>query len=254
MFHQRERLIELLEKQSTPHQLWQQVFRCLADEGFDRAIYLRGSPRDIKVASNFEASWNEHYVEQGFMERDPFLRYCATHYRTVRTGIDHVHEHPYLTPAEKQIINEASECGFRSGFSNTLQRFDGHQIRAWNIGSRLSGHEVTRLLDDKLPYLQLISYYAALFAGQFDELESESSTGSLGEYSHHNPNHERVSLTARERRCLALCASGMRTRDIADLLKRSEATIEFHLRNARDKLGARTREHAIFIAMKMGLL
>lgn len=240
MFQQREQLIALLEKQTTSRHLWQQVFRCLAEQGFDRVIYLNGDPKNIQVETTFNASWNEHYVEQGFMDRDPFMRYCATQYYTVRTGIDHVHEHPYLTAAETQIINEASECGFRSGFSSTLQRFDGHKVSAWNIGSRLSGREVTQLLEEKLPYLQLIGYYGALFNEQLNALGDKA--------------HIEIQLTSRERRCLALCASGFRTRDIADLLKRSEATIEFHLRNAREKLGARTREHAIYLAMKRGLL
>lgn len=240
MYRQREQLIDTMEKQRSPKQLWQCLFRSFSDEGFDRVIYLSGTTRRIQIVSNFDASWNEYYVEKGFMERDPFLRYCTTSYRTVRTGIDHIAEHPYLNSNEMQVIEEASECGFRSGFSSTLQRFDGNQVNAWNIGSRLSASEVTRILQEKLPYLQMVSYYGALFDSKLHLPRPTDDVSNL--------------LTARERRCLELSACGLRTRDIADLLKRSEATVEFHLRNAREKLGARTREHAIYLAIKLELI
>ncbi|MCD8522164.1 MAG: LuxR family transcriptional regulator [Saccharospirillaceae bacterium] len=237
---ERERIIEQMEKQQNARQLWQCLFQTFSDEGFDRIIHLSGDTRRIQIVSNFDASWNEYYIEKGFMERDPFLRYCTTSYRTVRTGIDHVREHPYLNDAEIQVIEEASECGFRSGFSSTLQRFDGNQVNAWNIGSHLNAAEVTDILQEKLPYLQMISYYGSLFAANLHHPNPVVDVADL--------------LTARERRCLELSACGLRTRDIAELLKRSEATIEFHLRNAREKLGARTREHAIYLAMKLNLI
>ena len=240
MHRQREHIIEQMEKQQSARQLWQCLFRSFSDEGFDRIIHLSGTIRRMQIVSNFDASWNEYYVEKGFMERDPFLRYCTTSYRTVRTGIDHIREHPYLNAAEMQVIEEASECGFRSGFSSTLQRFDGNQVNAWNIGSHLSAAEVTRILQEKLPYLQMISYYGSMFASNLHAPAADNDNSRL--------------LTARERRCLELSACGLRTRDIADLLKRSEATVEFHLRNAREKLGARTREHAIYLAIKLELI
>ncbi len=240
MYRKREHIIEQMEKQLNPNELWQCLFRNFSNEGFDRIIYLSGTTRRIQIVSNFDASWNEYYVEKGFMECDPFLRYCTTSYRTVRTGIDHIREHPYLNAAEMQVIEEASECGFRSGFSSTLQRFDGNQVNAWNIGSHLAAAEVTRILQEKLPYLQMVSYYGTLFDSKLHRQRSADENSPL--------------LTARERRCLELSACGLRTRDIADLLKRSETTIEFHLRNAREKLGARTREHAIYLAIKLELI
>jgi LuxR family transcriptional regulator len=54
-----------------------------------------------------------------------------------------------------------------------------------------------------------------------------------------------VSLTRRERECLQWCARGLTTKEIADRLSRSAATVGLHLENAARKLGARNRAQAI---------
>lgn len=59
-------------------------------------------------------------------------------------------------------------------------------------------------------------------------------------------------LSSRERQCLELLASGARNVRIAAAIGISENTVEFHLRNARRKLGANTREQALAIAVKQG--
>ena len=59
-------------------------------------------------------------------------------------------------------------------------------------------------------------------------------------------------LTPREADCLLWLARGMRLAGIAYRLGVSLPTIEFHLHNARRKLGARTREEAIAKALLGG--
>jgi len=54
-----------------------------------------------------------------------------------------------------------------------------------------------------------------------------------------------VHLTRRERECLQWCARGLTTKEIADRLSRSAATVTLHLENAARKLGARNRAQAV---------
>lgn len=61
-------------------------------------------------------------------------------------------------------------------------------------------------------------------------------------------------LTQRECECLIELASGERPQRIASTLGIAPITVEFHIRNARRKLGAKTREHAIAIALTNNLL
>ena len=61
-------------------------------------------------------------------------------------------------------------------------------------------------------------------------------------------------LTHREVQCLQELAVGERPQRIAAILGIAPITVEFHIRNARRKLGAKTREHAIAIVISRGLL
>lgn len=60
--------------------------------------------------------------------------------------------------------------------------------------------------------------------------------------------------SVREREVLALLASGATDREIAQLLELSPATIQTHVRNAKAKLGARTRAQAVALALQRDLI
>jgi DNA-binding CsgD family transcriptional regulator len=57
-------------------------------------------------------------------------------------------------------------------------------------------------------------------------------------------------LTAREREVLSLLAEGLTAKQVADRLVLSLLTVRTHVRNAKERLGARTTPHAIAIALQ----
>jgi DNA-binding NarL/FixJ family response regulator len=61
-------------------------------------------------------------------------------------------------------------------------------------------------------------------------------------------------LTTREMDVLRLIRDGYRNKQIADQLTIAETTVNFHIRNLVDKLGANDRTHAVTIALRRGLL
>jgi DNA-binding NarL/FixJ family response regulator len=61
-------------------------------------------------------------------------------------------------------------------------------------------------------------------------------------------------LTARELDVLRLIRDGHRNKHIADQLGIAETTVNFHIKNLVDKLGANDRTHAVTIAIRRGLL
>lgn len=61
-------------------------------------------------------------------------------------------------------------------------------------------------------------------------------------------------LTARELDVLRLIRDGYRNKQIADQLAIAETTVNFHIKNLVDKLGANDRTHAVTIAIRRGLL
>ncbi len=65
---------------------------------------------------------------------------------------------------------------------------------------------------------------------------------------------EREPLSEREREVLELLASGANNNEVAEELGISPETVRNHTRNARRKLGARSRSHAIALAITLGQL
>jgi len=61
-------------------------------------------------------------------------------------------------------------------------------------------------------------------------------------------------LTNRELDVLRLIRDGYRNKQIADQLSIAETTVNFHIKNLVDKLGANDRTHAVTIAIRRGLL
>jgi DNA-binding NarL/FixJ family response regulator len=61
-------------------------------------------------------------------------------------------------------------------------------------------------------------------------------------------------LTSREMDVLRLIRDGHRNKQVADQLGIAETTVNFHIKNLVDKLGANDRTHAVTIAIRRGLL
>jgi DNA-binding NarL/FixJ family response regulator len=61
-------------------------------------------------------------------------------------------------------------------------------------------------------------------------------------------------LTARELEVLRLIRDGHRNKQIADELGIAETTVNFHIKNLVEKLGANDRTHAVTIAIRRGLM
>ncbi len=61
-------------------------------------------------------------------------------------------------------------------------------------------------------------------------------------------------LTPRELQVLQLIRDGCKNKQVADQLSISENTVNFHIKNLVDKLGANDRTHAVTIAVRRGLM
>lgn len=78
--------------------------------------------------------------------------------------------------------------------------------------------------------------------------------GRISERLRDRTRHPDDILTARELEVLALAASGLSNRELAEALVVSEATVKTHLHHAFTKLGAENRQAAIATAVKRGLI
>ena len=64
----------------------------------------------------------------------------------------------------------------------------------------------------------------------------------------------RADLTAREIEVVRLTAKGLRNRDIARAIGRTEETVKAHLKNIMTKLGAADRTEAVTVALQRGVI
>ena len=66
--------------------------------------------------------------------------------------------------------------------------------------------------------------------------------------------HHAIHLSKREREVLALVAEGRTDREIALRLSLSVETVSWYVKAVRARLGARSRAHAVALAMRVGVL
>jgi DNA-binding NarL/FixJ family response regulator len=64
----------------------------------------------------------------------------------------------------------------------------------------------------------------------------------------------RIDLTAREVEVLRLAAKGLRNKEIARVIGRTEGTVKAHLKSVHEKLGASDRTEAVTIALQRGII
>ncbi|MEG3619784.1 helix-turn-helix transcriptional regulator [Magnetovibrio sp. PR-2] len=65
---------------------------------------------------------------------------------------------------------------------------------------------------------------------------------------------ETQDLTPRELQCLHLIAQGNTSKDISEIIGISLPGVNFHVRNATHKLNAKSRTHAVALAMAAGII
>jgi DNA-binding NarL/FixJ family response regulator len=91
-------------------------------------------------------------------------------------------------------------------------------------------------------------------AGSPRELSAAVKTVAAGDtyfdqrFAAGDPPERKRSLTPREAEVVGLLAEGLTGEEIAERLFLSPATVRTHIRNAMDRLGARTRAHLVTLA------
>jgi len=174
-------------------------------------------------------SWHVYYLEQAYADVDRTLE--KSHLTTLPLYWD-VEEQlkQAKNTREKRIRNESIEFGIHKGLSipvhgpnhdfvsltlhqrrneNCLHDYELYQFE-WLNAAQIVYHQIKKILDQQFP--QIISY----------------------------------KLTSREEQCLILTAKSWRVEQIAQELKISPRTVNFHIQNANKKLGTNNKYLAIY--------
>ena len=233
----------LEEIQSAPDcaSLWKICADTLEQLGFGHVSYLLvrlNAPHDCPIAlTTMPCWWADTYLDSDHIGSDPLFRFCGN-LKPRKTGSDYLDLYPPLTREERERVLLAGEAGCRTGFAGPVRLLSNRRCGGWNFGSDLPRAEFDQLYPHVQEQVQLIGFYAhERIEAMHEQPDLICSKASV--------------LSPREQECLSFLARGSRTSRIADSLSISAATVEFHLKNAKRKLGASTREEALAKAITL---
>lgn len=189
---------------------------------------LRGGT-DIFTLSNFGAEFTQRY-ESGLYYQSPTMREARTRQQPFLWVADDYRQRPSDREFMAALAELGIDCGYTVPFHN---RFGEMTMVAFGAGGGRCGLETVIM-----PALAELTLAATFL------------NGAVSRFLRPPPGQ----LSRRETQCLQLVANGCTTKEVARELTLSERTVKEYLDQVREKLGARTREQAVCIAMTEGLL
>ena len=207
----------------------------IAEFGFQTACCMKvpdhdESLRDAAMIHTTPDGWNERYVAQDYVLRDPMV---VEMFRTYEPySWSDVLERRELSSEERKIVFEASEFDMNIGFVVPIFGSNGYAGMVSVTG------EGPELPEEVRASLQLASIYVH---NRLLSLRRKVDTENAG-------------LTARESECLRWAAAGKSDWDIGEILGISHKTVNFHVENAKRKLDVATRVQAIVAGIRLGIL
>lgn len=233
-------LLEYLERLSSERQVedvWSHHCEEMARHGFDRLIYgftrfstenSVGAIEDAIILSNHESSYFRKFIHEGHYEHAPLVRWGMKNTGSVSWRlIGETYE--AMSPEERAVVdlNRANGvvAGYSISFPQTFQRTRG--IIALCARPGLTQDDVE-----------------AIWARDGREIEVKCAMLHLKVMTM-PVSSVRPGLTPRQIEVLEWVAEGKTNQDIATIMGVSPATVEKHLRLAREKLDVDTTAQAV---------
>jgi len=218
--------------------VWQMLQDRMALYGFDRVLYAAtrfrtdhsaGDIRDAFILTNYPKEFTDKYLDGGLFRDAPMVRWAMENTGTLSwSEIAREAKEGHLTPEVMRVVAFNLEHGIVAGYGISFPRVNARTGHGVGLGStRLSQGEVD-----------------ALWAREGAAIELINNVAHLTLLSLPHGLHGRR-LTDRQREVLELVADGKTVQDVALLMERNPATVEKHLRLAREALDVETTAQAI---------
>lgn len=220
---------------------WSRALFLLArEQGFDFVLYGVVGSRHAKLESaflrsNYPDGWRAHYDAERMAYVDPTVIHC------LNSTLPFIWApQAFRSPAQRALYEEACGFGIRAGVSFPVHGPNG-EFGVLSFASdmrpdaRFSG-----LVHECMADLALIRDYAFESAQQF-----------CGDASALEPAPR---LTRRELEVLNWVMAGKSSWEISKITNCSEATVNFHMANVRQKFNVNTRQQAVVKAISLGLI
>lgn len=215
--------------------------RALADYGCDHFIFGDGAKYGSQISVRTVSLYHETFpsdfwsVLQG---QSPFVDNLVSR-RYIRDGLDSFFDDPQIlvdaTPAELAHLNRVREAGYRQGYFQVFDNRMGHKA---GIGFQLDQYSKSDL--------------ALIWPELKPQLTAIGQMLDTAFFTTHIAAH--YGLAPRERDVLSWLAAGLRPDEIADKLAIGYRTVDKYIVSAKEKLNARTRDHAVARAVILKLI
>ncbi|MCE8419250.1 LuxR family transcriptional regulator [Rhodovulum sulfidophilum] len=223
-------------------ELWALHTRKMADFGFDRLIYgftrfraanSFGDRDDVIVLSNHSPEYVRNFVDKGLYKNAPMVRWAAKHVGTSSwRQVSERLARGELTPEELDVLKFNRGMGVVAGYTISFSEVSVRAKGAIGLTARpgLSQDDVEQIWARHGDVIQLMNDVMHLKV--------------------HNLPYaaQRPPLTPRQREVLEWVGDGKTTLDIATILGVTQATVEKHLRLAREALDVETTAQAVLKA------
>lgn len=242
-------ILERLQADSSLEQTWTtavEYFRAY-DLTHVSYVYFQGpdfSSDHNVMLSTIPESWVQLYRENEAQLTDAFYTHCCNTLEGTKTGLAYMDDFESYSIAERNLIRHVAQTGFTAGASFVMESKQGDtSFGGWNLGGNFAREEFDALYDSQSESLGVVCLYFHERLRRFSSQDVEAMQKPRS-----------VVLSPRQTECLQLLASGLRIKDIARELCLSAATVELHLKLARESLDATTREQAVARAVVQGLI
>jgi DNA-binding CsgD family transcriptional regulator len=222
-------------------ELWAHLPPRMAEYGFDRVIYgftrfrranSFGDPRDLLILSNHSAGYLDPFTKGGLYFNAPMVRWSAENVGSCSwRWIQERAAAGQLTDAERKVVEFNRQHGVTAGYSISFMELSSRAKGAVGLSSRtLSQDQVDEI-----------------WARHGREIEVLWNVAHLKLVNlPYNPGGR--DLTPRQREALEWVSEGKTTADVATIMGLTPATVEKHLRLAREALDVETTAQAVLKA------
>ncbi len=222
--------------------VWEYHKDVMASYGFNRVLYgftrfrterSLGDPQDMLILTNHDRSYIRPFLDDGLYMHAPMTVWALNHVgaSSWRNTEAHAQNHLLSEPA-RRIWDFNKKQGFGAGYTVS---FLTNSVRAKGAISLTS---IPALSFDEAD---------AIWEEHGREIEAMSNVLHLRLISMPNPGARRP-LTPRQREALEWVGDGKTTADIATIMELTPATVEKHLRLAREALDVSTTAQAVLKA------
>jgi DNA-binding CsgD family transcriptional regulator len=176
-------------------------------------------------------AWDDYYVSQGYLERDPCVRRLSVspnYFAWSDTPLER------MSPIGRDIRVDAAEHGLRNGFVVPVHGEDGELYGVRMMSSELKFDPEAR---------NLLNVMATLYC-----VIGVERLNTQPEAARESP------LSRREAECLTWVSEGKSDWDISEILRISQWTVHEHIERAKSKIGVRSRTKAAVVAAGAGWL